>query len=99
MWVRILLPLQKTEGYASGLFNRRPNPLPNTGRPLNVKMGKFTNYIKESFVELTKKTTWPTWEKLQGSAILVMVTTVILAVVLWIIDLAFQSLMSGIYTL
>ncbi len=62
-------------------------------------MSKFTNYVKESFVELTKKTTWPTWEKLQSSAILVMVTTVILAVVLWVIDKAFQFVMSAIYTL
>ncbi|MGM9753411.1 MAG: preprotein translocase subunit SecE [Candidatus Cryptobacteroides sp.] len=62
-------------------------------------MGKFTNYVKESFVELTKKTSWPSWDKLQSSALLVMVTTVLLAVVLWLIDLAFQSLMSVIYTL
>ena len=62
-------------------------------------MGKFTNNVKESFVELTKKTAWPSWDKLQSSAILVMVTTVLLAVVLWLVDLAFQSLMSLIYTL
>ena len=62
-------------------------------------MGKFTNNVKESFVDLTKKTAWPSWDKLQSSAILVMVTTVLLAVVLWLIDLAFQSLMSLIYTL
>jgi len=62
-------------------------------------MRKFINYLKESFVELTKKTTWPTWEKLQSSAILVMVTTVILAAVLFVIDYAFQHLMTLIYTL
>ena len=62
-------------------------------------MGQFTNNVKESFVELTKKTSWPSWDKLQSSAILVMVTTVLLAVVLWLVDLAFQSLMSLIYTL
>ena len=62
-------------------------------------MRKFINYVKESFVELTKKTTWPSWEKLQSSALLVMVTTVILAVTLWVIDLAFQSIMTAIYTL
>ena len=61
-------------------------------------MGKLINNVKESFVELTKKTSWPSWDKLQSSAILVMVTTVLLAVVLWLIDLAFQSLMSLIYT-
>ena len=62
-------------------------------------MRKFINYLKESFVELTKKTTWPTWDKLQSSALLVMVTTVILALALWVIDIAFQSLMTAIYTL
>ena len=62
-------------------------------------MRKFINYSKEAFTELTKKTTWPTWAKLQSSAILVIVTTVILAAVLWVIDFAFQSLMTGIYTL
>ena len=62
-------------------------------------MRKFINYCKESFVELTKKTTWPIWSKLQSSALLVLVATVLLAALLWVIDLAFQSLMTGIYTL
>ena len=62
-------------------------------------MKKFINYFKESFVELTKKTTWPNWEKLQSSAILVLVTTVILAALLWVVDFAFQHLMTAIYTL
>lgn len=62
-------------------------------------MRKFINYCKESYVELTKKVTWPTWNKLQGSALLVMGTTVILAAILFIIDFAFQHLMTAIYTL
>jgi preprotein translocase subunit SecE len=62
-------------------------------------MRKFINYLKEAFVELTKKTTWPTWAKLQSSALLVMVTTVILAAILWVVDLAFQSIMTAIYSL
>ena len=62
-------------------------------------MRKFINYLKDSFVELTKKTTWPSWEKLQSSALLVMLATVILAVLLWVIDYVFQHLMTVIYTL
>ena len=62
-------------------------------------MRKFINYLKESYVELTKKTSWPNWEKLQSSAFLVMVATIILAAALWIIDYAFQHLMTLIYTL
>ena len=62
-------------------------------------MRKFINYLKESYVELTKKTSWPNWEKLQSSAFLVMIATVILAAALWLIDYAFQHLMTLIYTL
>ena len=62
-------------------------------------MRKFIGYLKESFTELTKKTTWPTWQKLQSSALLVMVATVILAVLLFLIDYTFQHLMTLIYTL
>ena len=60
-------------------------------------MRKFINYCKESYVELTQKVAWPTWEKLQSSALLVMVATVIIA--LFIVDFAFQHLMTAIYTL
>ena len=62
-------------------------------------MRKFINYIKESWIELTQKVTWPTWEKLQSSAVLVLVTTVILAAVIWVIDFTFQHAMEFIYSL
>ncbi|MBR4809839.1 MAG: preprotein translocase subunit SecE [Bacteroidales bacterium] len=56
-------------------------------------------YVKESWKELTTKVTWPTWDKLQSSAILVMVTTLILAVIIWLIDLVIRTIMMGIYQL
>ncbi len=62
-------------------------------------MRKFINYLKECYVELVHKTTWPTWSKLQSSALLVLVSTVILAIGLAIIDFVFQHLMTLIYTL
>ena len=62
-------------------------------------MRKFINYLKESAQELTKKVTWPTWEKLQSSALLVLVTTLILAAVISVIDLGFQWMMEQIYAL
>ena len=67
--------------------------------PLNVKMRKFINYLKESYAELTKKVSWPTWDKLQSSAIVVMVASVIFALVIFAMDFCFQHLMSFIYTL
>ena len=68
-------------------------------RPLNVKMRRFINYLKESYAELTKKVSWPSWDKLQNSAIVVMVASVIFAIVIFAMDYCFQNLMSLIYTL
>ena len=62
-------------------------------------MRRFINYLKESYVELTKKVAWPSWDKLQSSAIVVMVASVIFAIVIFAMDFCFQHLMSFIYTL
>ena len=62
-------------------------------------MSKIGTYVKESFKELTTKVTWPTWDKLSSSAILVMVATLILAVIIWVIDLAIRTGMTLIYQL
>ena len=62
-------------------------------------MSKFINYLKESYGELTKKVAWPSWDKLQSSAIVVMVASVILALLVLAIDFCIQHLMTAIYTL
>ena len=67
--------------------------------PLNVKMRKFINYLKESYAELTKKVSWPTWDKLQNSAIIVMVASVIFALVIFAMDKVIEVAMKLIYTL
>ena len=67
--------------------------------PLNVKMSKFINYLKESYVEMTKKVSWPTWDKLQNSAIVVMVASVIFALLIFGIDFVIEAAMKLIYTL
>ena len=68
-------------------------------RPLNVKMRRFINYLKESFVEMTKKVAWPTWDKLQSSAIIVMVASAIFALVIFAMDKVIEAAMKLIYTL
>ena len=62
-------------------------------------MKKIINYFKESYYELIKKVSWPSWDKLQSSALLVMVASVIFALVILAMDTAFQYLMKAIYTL
>ena len=98
MWVRILLPLQ-TGGYAPGVVNRQSNKLPTVSANILITMSKIGTYVKESYKELTTKVTWPTWDKLQSSAILVMVVTIILAAVIWAIDFVIKTLMTGLYQL
>ena len=62
-------------------------------------MRKFINYLKESYKELTQKVTWPSWSKLQSSAVLVLVATLVLAIVIFLMDFTFQHLMELIYSL
>ena len=68
-------------------------------RPLNVEMRRFINYLKESYAEMTKKVAWPTWDKLQNSAIIVMVASVIFALVIFAMDKVIEVAMKLIYTL
>ncbi|MBQ3174592.1 MAG: preprotein translocase subunit SecE [Bacteroidales bacterium] len=62
-------------------------------------MSKITLYIKESYVELAKKVTWPSWAQLQSSAILVMVASLIFALVIFVMDLGFKNIMTAIYNM
>jgi preprotein translocase subunit SecE len=62
-------------------------------------MSKLGTYVKESYKELTTKVAWPNWSKLQQSAILVMVCTLILSVVIWLIDFVIKTIMTGLYQL
>lgn len=57
------------------------------------------DYIKESYNELVHKVTWPTWEELQSSAIIVMITTLILSILIALIDLSFKNLMDLVYSI
>jgi len=55
--------------------------------------------MQESYRELVHKVTWPSWKELQGSAILVMVASLIIALVVAVMDLGFKNLMNIIYGL
>ena len=56
-------------------------------------------YVKEAYNELVHKVTWPTWSSLQGSAIVVMVASLILALVILAMDISFENVMKGIYSI
>ena len=62
-------------------------------------MKRIITYFQESYKELVHKVTWPAWKELQGSAILVMVTSLIIAILVALMDLGFKNLMNAIYGL
>ncbi len=60
---------------------------------------KIKTYIEESFNELIYKVSWPTWSELQNSALIVMIASLIIAIVVFLMDLVFRNLMEVIYSL
>ncbi|HNZ41972.1 MAG TPA: preprotein translocase subunit SecE [Bacteroidales bacterium] len=62
-------------------------------------MKKIKNYIKESYDELVHKVSWPTWSELQNSAIVVSIASVIIAIVVYLMDLSFGTLLKQFYLL
>lgn len=49
-------------------------------------MDKITTYFQEAYDELVNKVTWPTWAELQESAVIVLVTAVLISLGVWFID-------------
>jgi preprotein translocase subunit SecE len=60
---------------------------------------KLKAYFAESYKELTQKVTWPTWQELQSSAIIVMVASLIIALLIYLMDASFSQIMKLIYSI
>ena len=56
-------------------------------------------YIIESIQELKDKVTWPTWAQLQSSTILVAISSVIIALIISLMDLGFDTILGEFYTI
>ena len=57
----------------------------------------ITNYCKACFDELAHKTSWPTRAELTHSAVVVLSASLVIAIVVWLMDVAFKFVMSSIY--
>ena len=62
-------------------------------------MAKKGTYIKESYEELVRKVSWPTWSELQSSSIVVAIASVIIALIIYGMDTVFSNLMEIFYSL
>ena len=61
-------------------------------------MSAVAEYIKESYIELTEKVTWPTWRELQSSAVLVLVAALIIALVIFGMDQVISYVLRQFYS-
>lgn len=52
-------------------------------------MAGIKTYFEESYNELVKHVTWPTWSELQESTVLTFVTTLLLTVAIFLMDFIF----------
>lgn len=60
-------------------------------------MNSITAYIKNAYQELMYKVTWPTWNELQGSAMVVLTASIVIAIFVWIMDFVSKNGMMKIY--
>jgi preprotein translocase subunit SecE len=64
-----------------------------------AKSNKVVRYVKESYEELMHKVTWPSWSELQNSAVVVSIASLIIALVVFLIDIAFENILKFFYGL
>ena len=60
---------------------------------------KLKIYLEEAYTELVHKVSWPTWKELQSSALIVMVASLIIALIVFVMDISFDTIMDFVYSL
>ena len=62
-------------------------------------MNKFTDFAKESYVEMTEKVSWPKWDQLTQSTMIVLGATLFITLIVGVMDFVANSSMKFIYSL
>ena len=62
-------------------------------------MKKIEAYFKDSYKELLEKVSWPTWEQLQQSTMIVLVATLVITGLVWLMDFGSNNLLKFVYSL
>ena len=62
-------------------------------------MNKFSVFVKESYKELMEKVTWPKWDQLQQSTMIVLGATLFITAVVARMDFIANGSMKFIYSL
>jgi len=64
-------------------------------------MAKFSivSYLKEVNNEWMHKVSWPTWSELQNSAIVVSIASLLIAIVVYLMDISWSTVLQWFYGL
>ena len=62
-------------------------------------MSKLGNYIQEAYDELLHKVSWPSWDELQQTTVIVLVALLLVTGIVWGMDFGIQAVLTFIYNL
>jgi preprotein translocase subunit SecE len=62
-------------------------------------MAKFGTYIQEAYDELVHKVSWPSWDELQQTTIIVLVALALITMLIFGMDIAADKVMTMLYSL
>ena len=71
--------------------------VPVLGKQFN--MNKISAYIRDSYKEMGEKVTWPNWEQLQQSTMIVLVATLFITAIVGVMDFGINGVLKFIYSL
>ncbi|MBP6432336.1 MAG: preprotein translocase subunit SecE [Ferruginibacter sp.] len=62
-------------------------------------MNKISTYFKDSYKELMEKVTWPNWDQLTQSTMIVIGATLVITTMVWVMDFAANGSLQFVYSL
>jgi len=62
-------------------------------------MSKVQAYFRDSYRELMEKVSWPSWQQLQQSTMIVLVATLVITGVVAVMDFTSSSVLKFVYSL
>jgi len=62
-------------------------------------MNKFSVFVKESYTEMMEKVSWPKWDQLTQSTMIVLGATIFITALGWVMDVIANASMNFIYSL
>lgn len=62
-------------------------------------MSRIGSYVQEAYDELLHKVSWPSWEELQQTTIIVLVSLALVTTVIFGLDIASENVLKFVYNI